>query len=490
MRLAPFLRPRSVAIVGAGDRPTSSGGAVLANLRRAGFTGEIVPVNPKLPADGRIGGLRACASLRELQRPAELVVVVVRPELIPEVVRDAAASGHRHLLILPGGFAEAGAAGRAREEEVRRIAAAAGITIAGPNCAGTIDLLDDARPFAATFLRDLPNRSSFCGRRVAFVSQSGAIAEELIAKSHAMAIPLGAVVSVGNAMHLSLADYLEHFGADDACSAVLLYAESFGDAERFAAVARAAARRKPVVALLGGRLRAGAAAARRHTGAASLREAAARALCARAGIVRVTSLRSLLVAAKIFGRYPRGIGPRVLLLSNSGGPGVLLADRCAAEGLALPELPPPLAAQLRALLPAEAAVANPIDLLADAREDRFAATLEAALALGRDAFDAILMLHVVPFMVDAAPVIEALAQRARDAALPLLHTMMGTLPGRDAWFAAMEAAGVPMFNDGEEMAHAAGLLARYRRLLEGGAMAPAPPPDILPAPYERQRRRA
>ncbi len=474
-RLAPFLRPRSVAIVGAGDRPTSSGGAVLANLRRAGFAGEIVPVNPKLPPDGRIGGLPARASLRALDRPVDLAVVVVRPELIPEVVRDAAATGHRHLLILPGGFSEAGEAGRAREEEVRRIADEAGITIAGPNCAGTIDLLDDAQPFAATFLRDLPNRASFTGRRVAFVSQSGAIAEELIARSHAMAIPLGAVVSVGNALHLSLADYLEHFGADDRCSAVLLYAESLGPTERFAAIAREVARRKPVVALLGGRLREGAEAAQRHTGSASLRETDAQALCERCGIVRVTSLRSLLVAAKAFGRYPEGIGARVLVLSNSGGPGVLLADRCAAEGLALPELPAALAERLRGALPPEAAVANPLDLLADAREDRFAATLEAALALGRDAFDAILMLHVVPFMVDAAPVIDALARHARDSALPLLHTMMGTLTDRRAWFAAMEAAGVPMFDDGEEMAHAAGLLARYRRLRKGHAIPPATP---------------
>lgn len=464
MRLAPFVRPRSVAIVGAGDRPTSSGGAVLANLRRAGFGGTIVPINPKLPPDGRIGGVPARASLRELAEPVELVVVVVRPELIPEIVRDAAASGHRHLLILPGGFAEAGSEGRAREDEVRRIAQEAGITIAGPNCAGTIDLLDDANPFAATFLRDLPNRTTFTGRRVAFVSQSGAIAEELIARSHAMAIPLGAVVSVGNALHLSLADYLEHYGADDACCAVLLYAESPGDSARLTAVARDVARRKPVVALLGGRMREGADAAQRHTGARSMAEAEARAFCERAGIVRVTSLHALLLAAKVFGRYPQGIGARVLLLSNSGGPGVLAADRCAAEGLALPELPPALAAALRRILPAEAAVANPLDLLADAREDRFGSTLDLALAHGGGAFDAILMLHVVPFMVDAAPVVAELARRAAAADVPLLHTMMGTLTDRAAWFGALEAAGVPTFDDGEAMVRAAGLLARYRRL--------------------------
>lgn len=475
MDLAPFLRPRSVAIVGAGDRPTSSGGAVLANLRRAGFNGEIVPINPKLSPGGSIGGLPARASLRALTQPVELVVVVVRPELIPEVVRDAAATGHRHLLILPGGFSESGAAGRAREDEVRRIAQQAGITIAGPNCAGTINLLDDAHPFAATFLRDLPNRTSFTGRRVAFVSQSGAIAEELIARSHTMAIALGAVVSVGNALHISLVDYLEHFGADEACSAVLLYAESPGEAARFAAVARDVARRKPVVALLGGRLAEGAAAAQRHTGSASLREAEARALCQRAGVVQVTSLNALLLAAKVFGRYPDGIGPRVLLLSNSGGPGVLAADRCAAEGLALPELPPALQSALRRILPGEAAVANPLDLLADAREDRFGSVLELALAHGRHSFDAILMLHVVPFMVDAAPVVAELAHRSAAAGVPLLHAMMGTLSSRSEWFATLEAAGVPVFDDGEAMVRAAGLLARYRHLRERCARGNGPP---------------
>ncbi len=211
--LDPFFRPDSVAVVGASERKTSSGGAVLRSLTNAGFAGEIVPVNPK---GGEIQGFPARASLRDVEPPADLAVVVVRPDLILDVVRDAAASGHRNLLILPGGFAEAGAEGIAREKELRRLTEAAGITVAGPNCAGLIHL-DAGFPFAATFLRDLPP-----GGGIAFISQSGAIAEELIAAANDRNLAVGTIVSVGNAVHLGIEDYLDYLGARDRCTCVLL----------------------------------------------------------------------------------------------------------------------------------------------------------------------------------------------------------------------------------------------------------------------------
>ena len=450
--LGPFLTPRRIAVVGAGERPTSSGGAVLHLLKRSGFDGAIVPVNPK---GGTILGFEAATSLSALDEPADLAVVVVRPDLIPDVVREAAATGHRHLLILPGGFSEAGEAGRAREAEVKAIAAEAGITIAGPNCAGIIHL-DPVQPFAASFLRDLPP-----GGGVALISQSGAIAEEVIAAANRAGLKLGTVVSVGNALHLGVAEWLEALGENDGVSCILLYIESVADAAAFRAIARRLAAKKPVVALFGGHTAPGARAAAAHTGASGSDDAAIQRFCDESGMVRATSLRRLLLAAKGFGAYPNGIGPRVLVLSNSGGPGVLCTDRAAVEGLDLPPLPQAMAERLRSFLPPEASVANPLDLLADAREDRFGDTLDAALSLGRDAYDAILMIHVAPFMVDVDPVIARLSAGVADSPLPILHSMMGTLPAKDRWFAAMEAAGVPMFDDVEAMAECAGLLARY-----------------------------
>jgi acetyltransferase len=455
-----FLNPGSIAVVGAGERPTSSGGAVLHNLQRSGFRGRIVPVNPK---GGEIRGLKVATSLKELSQPVDLVTVLVRPDSVVDVVAEAAQTGHRNILVLPGGFAEAGESGRERDAKLRKLAEERSLVIGGPNCAGVINLLDPEAPFAATFFRDLP-----AGGGVALISQSGAIIEEAIDASHRLRIPLGAVVSVGNSMHLGVIEYLRQFGRDPLCKAILIYVESLGDAQRFARSAREITRNKPVVALIGGRTPAGREAAFRHTGSRPAEDAAMEEFCRANGIVRVKSLRRLLLAGKVFGAFPGGIGGRVLVLSNSGGPGVLAADQAIDEGLSLPALPEAMAQKLRAALPPEASVANPIDLLADAREDRFAAALEAALDAGEKAFDAILMIHIVPFMVEADPVVAALAQRCKGSKIAVMHSMMGTLDRREAWFAQMSEAGVPVFSDTEEMCAAAGLLARHRQLNQTG----------------------
>ncbi|MEO7404111.1 MAG: CoA-binding protein, partial [Burkholderiales bacterium] len=423
--LSNLLRPRSVAVVGAAERETSSGGAVLRNLRVSGFKGTVIPVNPK---GGEILGYTAKTTLAEVVPPADLAVIVIRPESILDAVREAAASGHKNLLILPGGFAEAGELGIARDAELRLLCAEQGVRIAGPNCAGVIDRLDPEQPFAATFLRDMPR-----GGPVAFISQSGAIAEEVIARSHALSLPFGAIISVGNAVHLGITEYLEHYGDDPACKAIALYVESFGELDRFRAAARRIAKTKPILALVGGRTAEGVAAVQRHTGSAALDTASLDRFFAEAGVIRVENLRRLLIAAKGLGAFPQGLGERVLVLSNSGGPGVLTTDSAIREGLVLPALPPALTSTLRAALPAEAAVANPLDLLADAREDRFAMVLEETLRHARGTFDSILGMHVVPFMVNAQPVVERLAAIAAANDVPMMHTMMGTITGKQEW---------------------------------------------------------
>lgn len=455
-RLDAFLRPGSLAIVGAGERPTSSGGAVLRNIDAARWPGRVIPVNPK---GGLILGRPAARSLRDVSPPADLVAILVKPDSILDVVREAIETGHRQLLILPGGFTEAGETGRRRAEELDALAREHGLLIGGPNCAGTINLLDAGNPFAATFFRDMPR-----GGPVAFVSQSGAIIEELIAASHETRIPLGAVVSIGNAMHLDLTAYLEALGRDPDCGVVLLYAESFGDRERFRTVAREVTRRKPVVALIGGRTAPGREAAQRHTGSVAMTDDEAEAFCRDCGVLRVRSLRQLKLAAKVLAVYPEGAGRRILVLSNSGGPGVLTTDAATLAGLQLASLPESFASPLRAALPPEAAVANPMDLLADAREDRFGACFAAALDHVPAAFDQILLLHVVPFMVDPAPIVARLAALKSGRPVPVMHSMMGTLGDRNGWFDVLEAAGIPAFGDGEDMAHAAACLARWGEL--------------------------
>ena len=459
--LKPFFAPQSIAVVGAGERATSSGGAVMQLLKVAGYKGRVVPINPK---GGEVFGYPAAKSLTEVSPPCDLAVIVIRPDLILDAMREAGASGHRDLLILPGGFAEAGPAGKERDAQARALAEKLGLTIAGPNCAGLIHL-DPAWPFAATFLRDVPpGCAPGAANGIALISQSGALAEEIIAKANERKLPLASVVTVGNAMHLGVDDYLDYLGDQPTIGSILLYVESVEDAQRLRDIARRVARHKPVIALFGGRSAVGGAAASAHTGALINDDAAIERFCAASGMIRVASLRRMLIAAKAFGRFPKGLGARALILSNSGGPGVLAADQAQSEGLELGALPEPLRLVLRQQLPAEASVANPLDLLADAREERFEQTFEAVMQHAAHLYDQLLMIHVVPFMVDAGPVIERLARLAAHSKLPMMHSMMGTLPSKEQWFATMEAAGVPMFNDVEEMSEAAGLLARYPRL--------------------------
>ncbi len=482
--LTPFFAPRSIAVVGAGERATSSGGAIMQMLRLSGYGGRVVPVNPRIgPKGGTIFGYQAVTSIAAIDPPVDLAVIVIRPDAILDAVAECADRGIANLLILPGGFAEAGPAGVARNEALVKLAADRGLTIAGPNCAGLVHL-DPAWRFAATFLRDLPPGSAAgASNGLAFISQSGALAEEFIDKANARGLPLTSVVSVGNAVHLGVEDYLAWLGERPEIGAALLYVESIEDHERFRAVARKVAAHKPVIALFGGRTEVGGRAAAAHTGAVANDHAAIDAFCASCGIVRVNSLRRLMLAAKVFGRFPQGLGKRALILSNSGGPGVLCADRAVLEGLEVGPLPQAMADILRQQLPAEASVANPIDLLADAREDRFGLVFETAMTHPARDYDMVLMIHVVPFMVDAGPVIARLADLARSAGLPLMHSMMGTLPDKAAWFATMEGAGVPMFNDVEEMAEAAGLLGRYP-LLRIAAQR-----DTLPTAFFRDRGR-
>lgn len=458
-KLAAFLAPRSIAVVGAGERPTSSGGATMQLLQKSGFRGDVYPVNPK---GGTIFGFPAYTSLSELPAPADLVVIVIRPDLILGVVEQAAACGHTNFLILPGGFAESGPDGQARDRALRRLAAEHGLTVAGPNCAGIINLAKDW-PLAPAFLRDLPPGPGPHGG-IALISQSGALAEEAVARANDLNLPLSTVITVGNSLQLGIEEFLDDLGEDAAISTVFLYIESVADPAKLQAVARRVAARKPVVALFGGHTTPGAMAARAHTGAVINTDEAITDFCRDSGMVRVRSMRELVLAAKGFGYYPQGIGQRALILSNSGGPGVLTTDMASLGGLELPSLPNSMAAALADAFPGEASVANPLDMLADARGERFDTAMQSAIDNGPGTFDAILGIHVAPFMVEAGEVIETLAglaSQAQAAGIPFFHSMMGTLVEKKAWFATMAKAGVPMFDDAEAMAECASILARY-----------------------------
>jgi acyl-CoA synthetase (NDP forming) len=319
-----------------------------------------------------------------------------------DAAADALAAGVRSLCVISAGFAEVGREGAARQDALLALVRAHGGRLIGPNCLG---IAATGRRLNATFAaQPLPPGG------VGFASQSGALGLAVVEQARGRGLGLSAFVSLGNKADISSNDLLEYWEEDDATSVVALYLESFGNPLRFARIARRVARRKPVLALKGGSSAAGAKAAASHTAALASSDAAVDALFRQAGVLRTRTLSEFLDAAALLSSQPVPAGPRVAIVTNAGGLGILCADACSAEGLELPEPSDGTREALAAVLASEASFANPIDLLGSATAETFASVLPHVLA--DPAFDAVCVLFVRPVVVTAAEV-----ERAVDSAV-------------------------------------------------------------------------
>ncbi len=369
--VARLLAPRSVAVVGAGREPHGLGRSVLRNLVRFGFTGTIYPVNPHAT---ELEGLRAYPSCADIPDDVDLGVIVVPAPAVLGVARDLAAKGARGLVVISAGFSETGPEGAARERELLDLVRGSGIRLVGPNCIGIVNTAPAVR-LDATFVPALPEPG-----RIGFLSQSGALGIAVVERCRRLGLGLSSFVSVGNKADISGNDLLQFWEDDAATDLVLLYLESFGNPRKFARIARRVARRKPIVAVKAGRGVAGARAAASHTAAAASPDVVVDALFRQTGVIRVDTLGELFDVARLLSLQPAPPGPRVAVLGNSGGPGVLAADACEAERLVVPELSAATQLAMRERVSRAAALANPIDLLAAASPADFEAALRTALS--------------------------------------------------------------------------------------------------------------
>jgi len=358
--LRPLLAPRSVAVVGAGRRPGGVGHEVLKGLVEYGFTGPVYPVNPHATV---VAGVPAYPSLTQLPGPVELVVVAVPADQVAGVLADAATAGARAAVILTAGFSETGAAGRSGQAELVRIARAAGIRLVGPNCLGVVNTDPQVR-LDASFAPDPPRRGG-----LAVASQSGAVGIAVLEHASRAGCGISSFVSLGNKADVSGNDLIAYWYDDPATTAVALYLESFGNPRRFARVARALARRKPVLAVFSGRSAAGQRAGASHTAAAATPGVAVDTLFAQAGVVRADNLGELIDAARILTDQPLPAGIRLAVIGNAGGANVLAADAAEAEGLTVP-------AQV-------AGVDNPFDLGAGATPEALSGELTVIAESGQ-----------------------------------------------------------------------------------------------------------
>jgi acetate---CoA ligase (ADP-forming) len=336
--LARIFEPGSVAVVGASARPSSVGGAVVRKLVAGGFGGPIYPVNR---SGEPVAGRRSFASVATVPGSVDLAVVAVPAEAVPGVVEECGAHGVRGLVVISGGFAE----GRARQRELVATARRHGMRLIGPNCVGIVNT-DPSVALDASF-----GVGRLTPGPVGLAAQSGAVGIAVLGALTESGQGVSTFASLGNKADVSGGDLLEWWEDDERTSVVLLYLESFGDPVAFAQRARRLARRKPVVAVKSGRTAAGLKAAGSHTAAMASDDAVVDALLRSCGVLRVASIDQLLDAALVLAAEPVAPGPRVAIVGNSGGPGIMAADASATAGLELADLAESTRAGLQALRP-------------------------------------------------------------------------------------------------------------------------------------------
>jgi acetyltransferase len=430
--LDAIFRPSSVAVIGATEKKGSVGRTLFWNLISSPFGGTVYPVNP-----GRrsILGVRAYATLADIPDHVELAVIVTPAPSVPGLIAECAAKGVRGVIVISAGFREVGAAGAELERQVLEQARAASIRIVGPNCLGVMNPLGGMN---ATFAAGMTNRGS-----VGFVSQSGALVTSVLDWSRSEGVGFSSVVSLGSMLDVGWGDVIYYLGDDPHTKSILIYMETIGDARTFLSAAREVALTKPIIVIKPGRSAQAAQAAASHTGSLAGSDEVLAAAFQRVGVLRVENIAHLFGMAEVLDKQPRPRGPRLTIVSNAGGPGVLATDALVEGGGQLTELSEETMRALDEVLPSTWSRNNPIDIIGDAPPERYAQALDVA---ARDsAADALLVILTPQAMTDPTETARQLLSHARIPGKPVLASWMG---GRDVAEGAslLSAAGIPTFD--------------------------------------------
>jgi len=412
--LQSFFKPESVAIVGASREPGKVGYAILDSIIKGGYGGEIFPVNPKAE---EVLGRRCYADLKAIGKTPELVVVVVPARFVSGVMEQCKAVGTRAVIVITAGFKEIGDDGQKLEDELLAAARAGGIRVIGPNCLGV--MVPGSR-LNASFGGDLPVKGG-----IGYISQSGALLAAILDMANASGIGFSKLVSIGNKADVGELDVISALGDDPDTRVIAGYLESIGDGNAFVREAERISQKKPILLMKSGGTDAGAAAASSHTGSLAGGETAYECVFERAGIIRCDSISTQFEYAQAFAEQPLPAGPRVAVITNAGGPGIMAADAVEREGLSFAQLSADTVARLSSKLPAAANVHNPIDVLGDAMSDRYEFALETVLA--DPGVDSVLVLLTPQAMTAGSETAEAVVRmNAASSEKPVLASFMGS----------------------------------------------------------------
>ncbi|MGB7093798.1 MAG: acetate--CoA ligase family protein, partial [Anaerolineales bacterium] len=450
MSMTEFFNPRTVAVIGASTNPDKLGHAVVENLVSGGFTqkGTVYPVNPKAT---EILGLPAYPSVQDIPGSIDLAVIVIPYKFVPDALRTCGEKKIPAVIVISAGFREAGREGLDRELELIEIARQYGIRLIGPNCLGVIDTFT---PLNASFSAGTPKKGP-----MAFMSQSGALGTAVLDISLAGRLGLSKFVSLGNKADVDEIDLLEAWADDVNTKVIMIYSEGMNNGQEFIKTARKVTAKKPVVAIKSGVTQAGSRAVSSHTGSLAGSEQAYHAAFRQAGVLRADSMQSLFDIALALGYQPLLEGDRIAIITNAGGPGILATDALERSGLSLARFENETISTLGQYLPDAASAANPVDLLGDARADRYQLALETVSADPN--VDGLMVVLTPQAMTEIEATADAIGKVAQSISKPVITSFMGEAkvkPGIDR----LEKFGIPNYPFPERAALAFKAMSDYR----------------------------
>ena len=458
-----IFNPKTVALVGATENPGSVGRTMLWNLLSSPFGGTIYAVNPKRR---NVLGIKAYPSVSAIPEPVDLAILVTPAPSIPGIVQECVDAGVRGAIIISAGFKEVGESGAKLEQEVMAAARKGDLRIIGPNCLG---LMNPIKGMNATFASSIAQPGS-----VGFISQSGALCTSILDWSYSVNVGFSAFVSIGSMLDLDWGDLIYYLGDDPNTKSIVIYMESIGNARSFLSAAREVALTKPIIVIKAGQTDAAAQAAASHTGSLAGSDGVLSAAFRRSGVSRVYSIASLFHMAEVLEKQPRPKGPRLAILTNAGGPGVLATDAVISDGGELAQLSEETLSRLDDVLPAAWSHNNPIDILGDAAPERYAKALEIAAQDPNS--DGMLVVLTPQAMTDPTRTAEALAKVKMAAGKPLLASWMGG-DGVEAGEKVLNDHDIPTFDYPDTAARVFNLMWRYNYNLRGLYETPELPPD-------------
>jgi len=413
MALEKFLNPRSVAIVGASRQKTKVGYEILSNMIAGGYEGKIFPINPN--AD-QIEGLRCYPDLKSIPEVPDLVIIIVPAKIVPSIMEQCAQVGVRAVIIITAGFKEVGEQGRQLEQRIVEIARRAGIRVIGPNCLG---IIVPANKLNVSFGGGMPKAGG-----IGYLSQSGALLAAILDMARANGIGFSNLFSIGNKADVNELDVIKAMAADPHTRVIAGYLESITDGNAFVTQAERISHEKPILLMKSGGTEAGAQAASSHTGSLAGGEVAYESAFARAGIIRCNSIKEQFDYAQAFANQPLPAGPRVAVITNAGGPGIMAADAIERQGLTFARFTQSTIEKLERGLPPAANVHNPVDVLGDALADRYEYALNAVLEDPN--VDTLLVLLTPQAMTQAAETAEVIARVSKHKSnKPILACFLG-----------------------------------------------------------------